>query len=415
MSGRSESSFPPAEAPRVLLAAAAGLACLGIAWGALHLPFFHHYQIVDTPVYREYGEAMANGEVPYRDFDVEYPPAALPLFWAPTVASSERYASIFELLMLACAAAAVVSVALAVGAVGGSPLRLVGATVLAGSAPIALGSVVLTRYDFWPAVLTAAGAAALVSRRERLGLAALGLGAAAKIYPAIFVPVALAHVRREKGTRAAAIALGVFVSVLALVLVPFAVIAPGGLADSLGRQLERPLQIESLGASLLLVAHRLGWYEPTVVSSHGSQNLAGGLPDVLATVETVLQAAALVAVWGLVLRRDTGGDGLVLGLAAAVVAFVALGKVLSPQFLVWLVPLVPLVGGLTGLAAGALLAAVLVATQLWFPTRYWDLVGLGPEAWIVLVRNVLLLALLGVLLAAFAKRLRWGRGSPRSV
>jgi Glycosyltransferase family 87 len=414
MSVRSESSSPPAEAPRVLLAAALGLACLGTAWGVLHLSFFHRYQIVDTPVYHEYGEAMANGDVPYRDFDVEYPPAALPLFWAPTLAPEERYETAFELLMLVCAAAAVVCVALAVGAVGASTFRLMGAAALAGLAPLALGSVVLTRYDLWPAALTAAAAAALVSQRERLGLAALALGAAAKVYPAVLVPVALGYIWRTKGARAAAGALAVFFAVLALLVVPFAILAPDGLADSLGRQLGRPLQIESLGASLLLVAHRLGWYEPTVVSTHGSQNLAGGLPDALATVETLLQAAALVAVWALALRRDTGRERLLLALAAAVVAFVALGKVLSPQFLVWLVPLVPLVGGTAGLAAAGLLAASLVTTQLWFPTRYWDLVSLGPEAWLVLVRNLLLVALLGALVAALA-RTRQERGSPRSA
>jgi uncharacterized membrane protein len=412
MSVRSESSSPPAEAPRVVLAAALGLACLGLAWGALHLSFFHRYQIVDTPVYQEYGEAMANGELPYRDFAVEYPPAALPLFLAPTVAPVERYQTVFELLMLACAAALVVLVAFAVGAVGGSSLRLVGASALAGLAPLALGSVVLTRYDLWPAALTAAAAAALVARRERLGLALLALGAAAKLYPAVLVPVALVHVWRRSGARAAATALAVFAAVLCVLLVPFAAVAPDGLADSLGRQLGRPLQIESLGASFLLAAHRLGWYEPTVVSTHGSQNLAGDFPDALATVETILQAAALLAVWWLAARRDAGREGFLLALAAAFVAFVALGKVLSPQFLVWLVPLVPLVGGLAGLAAGALLAAALVTTQLWFPTRYWDVVALGPEAWLVLARNMLLVVLLGLLLAALARQ---ARGASRSA
>ena len=72
--------------------------------GALHLPPFDRYQIVDTPVYQEYGEAMAAGEVPYRDFDLEYPPGALPVFWLPTLGPAEHYRSIFEALMWICAA-----------------------------------------------------------------------------------------------------------------------------------------------------------------------------------------------------------------------------------------------------------------------------------------------------------------------
>ena len=94
------------------------------------------------------------------------------------------------------------------------------------------------------------------------------------------------------------------------------------------------------------------------------------------------------------------------GSAAAVVAFVALGKVLSPQYLIWLLPLVPLVGGRRGIRAVALLAVACVLTQLWFPFRYWQLVaplitpGAEPDAlasWLVLARDLVLLALLWTL------------------
>ena len=60
--------------------------------GALHLPPFDRYQIIDTPVYQEYGEAMAAGQVPYRDFGLEYPPGALPVFWLPTLGPAEHTA-----------------------------------------------------------------------------------------------------------------------------------------------------------------------------------------------------------------------------------------------------------------------------------------------------------------------------------
>jgi hypothetical protein len=395
LSATSQSSSRPAEPPRTAAALLVGLALLTASWGLLHVGFYERYRIVDTPVYREYGEGVLDGEVPYRDFEVEYPPLALPVFVVPALAQEEEYERVFELLMWACAVAMLAFVILALRAAGAGPVRLLVAAAFVGLAPLALGSLLLSRYDLWPAALTAAALAAFVSGRERLGYAGLGLGAAAKIYPLVLVPVVLAWTLRRHGRREAALGLGITAGVLGVVLLPFAVIAPEGLADSLGRQLGRPLQIESLGAAVLLAAHQAGAYDPTVVSSHGSQNLDGPVPDVLAAVQSVLQALALVGVW-IAARRGS----LLAGAAAAVTAFVAFGKVLSPQFLVWLLPLVPLVAGAAGLTATGLLAAALVTTQLWFPYRYWDVVALEPAGLLVLLRDVLLVALFAVLLVA---------------
>jgi hypothetical protein len=408
---RFESSYRPAEASvRPWAALALGVLLLSLAWAALHLPAFDRFQIVDTPVYQEYGERIADGEVPYRDFEVEYPPAALPLFWLPTLAPEGHYGFVFEGLMLACAAAAVGFVVLGLAGVGTGPARLFAAAAFAGLAPLALGPVVLTRYDLWPAALTAAALAGFVAGRERLGFGALALAAAAKIYPLVLLPLALLYAWR-RGARGASVGLGVFLAVLALVAGPFLLAAPAGLWESVGGQLGRPLQIESLGAAVLLAAHQLGWYEPTVVSAHGSQNLAGPLPDALAATQTMLQGLALLAVWALFARGRAGPERLLLSAAGAVVAFVALGKVLSPQFLIWLVPLVPLVAGGAGLAGAAVLGAALVTTHAWFPTRYWDVVALEPVGWLVLVRDVLLVALLAVLVAALARGSRVGQST----
>jgi hypothetical protein len=411
VSARSESSSRRAEAGTLLLAFAIGAGLLAATWAALHLPFFDRYQIVDTPVYREYGEAIAAGEVPYRDFEPEYPPAALPVFWLPTLGPEEHYRTIFELLMLTCAAAALALVLLALSALRASPRRLLAASVCVGLFPLALGTVVLTRYDLWPAALTAAALAALLAGRGRLALAVLGLAVAAKLYPLVLLPPALVYLVRTRGMRESAAGLGAFVAVLALLVVPFAVVAPEGLLDSLERQLGRPLQIESLGASFLLAAKQLGLYDPTVVSTHGSQNLAGPLPDALAAAQTALQAVALVAIWVLAARGPLTPGRLAAAAAGSVVVFVALGKVLSPQFLIWLVPLVPLVAGRTGIAAGALLGAALVTTHLWFPRSYWDMVALGWEGWLVLARNLVLVALTAVLVVAT----RRGFAAPRSA
>ena len=69
--------------------------------------------------------------------------------------------------------------------------RTVGALALVGGFPLLLGSVVLTRFDLYPAALVAGALAALVHRRDRLGFGLLGAAVAVKLYPAVLVPVAL--------------------------------------------------------------------------------------------------------------------------------------------------------------------------------------------------------------------------------
>ena len=83
---------------------------------------------------------------------------------------------------------------------------------------------------------------------------------------------------------------------------------------------------------------------------------------------------------------------------ASVVVFVAFGKVLSPQFLIWLVPRrAARRWARSGSPPAGSSARRLVTTHLWFPTRYWDMVDLQPVGWLVLVRNVFLVALAVVL------------------
>jgi uncharacterized membrane protein len=371
----------------VALAAVVFVGC----WGLLHVGFWRHAQVVDTPVYAKYGEAITHGQVPYRDFTPEYPPLALPVFVVPALVTSnnDSYRNAFEVLMAACGVVLLGFVALSARA-----LRIDSRPPLAFVAlhPLVLGTVVLTRFDLWPAMLTAGALAALLSGRDRLGAGVLGAATAAKLYPAVLLPLAVAWVWRRRGRRDGLIALAIFAAVVAAAYLPFFVLSPHGVATSLGRQLSRPLQIETFGAGILLAAHQafdlgLAWK-----SSAGSQNLVGTLPDALAIAQSVLQVAALLAVWICFARGPAEPQRLARHAAAAVVAFVALGKVLSPQFLIWLVPLVALVGG----AELVLLAAALVATQLWFPFRYWELVKqFDPvSSWLVLVRDVLLVVLL---------------------
>jgi hypothetical protein len=277
--------------------------------------------------------------------------------------------------------------------------------VFAAVAPLALGSVILSRFDLWPAALTALALAALVGKRFRLGHALLGLGTAAKFYPALLLPLGFAYAWKRRGQREALVGLALTVGVFGLVLLPFVVLAPGGVWHSIDVQLRRPLQVESLGAALLLAAHHVFGIGVTAETSHGSQNLAGTSASVVGAVSTVVQACVLVWIWITFARARANAATLVRASAAALCAFVAFGKVLSPQFLIWLIPVVPLVRGRRGLWASALLLAALLLTQVWFPFRYFRL-ALHFEAglsWVLLARD-LVLAGLTVLLATSLRR-----------
>jgi hypothetical protein len=389
----------------VALATFTAVAVFVGTWTALHHGFYTHKQIIDTPVYQRYGNEIAHGHVPYRDFRLEYPPGALPMFALPGLASrgghdqdvKPGFRRTFETLMWMCGALALIAMALTLRVIGGAlwtPL------LFAAVAPLALGSVILSRFDLWPAVLSVGGIAALVYARFRLGHVLLGLGAAAKFYPAVLLPLALAYAWKTRGRREALICLALAVGVFALVFLPFVLLAPGGVWHSISVQLGRPLQVESLGAAFLLVSHHVFGFGLAGETSHGSQNVAGSAARALGILSTLLQAGALVWIWSSFARRPTTAVSLVRASAAAVCAFVAFGKVLSPQFLIWLIPVVPLVRGRRGLWASALLLAALVLTQVWFPFRYFRL-ALDFEtglSWVLLMRDLVLVAL-AVLLA----------------
>ena len=352
-------------------AQAALLGCLlfGVACALPWIGLFRGH--LGTSLFQSYGDAVLAGRFPYRDFSLEYPPGSLPAFVVPSLGPAADYTTWFMAFEAACG---LVTVAL-VGFVSRSRIS----AAYCALAPLALGPLVLHRYDLWATALATAGLAAALRGRSGLGGALFGLGAAAKVYPLVLLPTA--------GRRAA----GWFAATAALVIVPFLALAPGGIRFALDRQVGRALQLETIGSSGLLVAHALGAYTPHVVFGSGSWNLAGRLPDALAAVQTVLQLAAVVVVWMLYARGARTRPRLLAAAAAAVAVWILFGKVLSPQFLVWLLPLVALVGAWR---EGVLLLVSFVLTRAVYPGRYDQLVDLrGLPIALLTLRNLALLAL----------------------
>jgi hypothetical protein len=362
----------------------------------------------DVGYYGQLARRMSEGAIPYHSLYVEYPPGALPVFAAPAV-SLNHYGDLFSVLMALCGACALLVLASAARALDMSDIELGRALAPLALAPLLLGGVFLNRYDPWPMLLTVVALTALIRDRLDLGSGFLGLAVLAKIYALATVPVTALCVARARGVTALRRAGLVFVGVGAVVLLPFALLGPGGVANSLYEQVTRRVEVESLSASTLLVADRIGLYQAhTIVGGLNSIDLVGGVPTVAGILSSCVLLAALAALVVWYRRGEATPQRFVLAFAATLVGYVALGKVLSTQYIVWLLPIVPLVRGWVGHAATLILAAVTWLTKLEY--AHLDALSRGTGLALLVARNLMLVGLFTVLAVALRERTMRGEG-----
>ena len=259
---------------------------------------------------------------------------------------------------------------------------------------LALCDFVYDRLDLVLGALVLGALALLVGRRHvAWAWLVLAVAAAYKLVPLALVPLfavgalppgALAPGRglsRAGLVRAAAwCAGGVALAAMALAL-PSLIWGRATLAF-LGYHAERGLQIESPLASLLLVLARTTGMPYAVQRHFGASELVAPATGELASASTLLVALATIvsALWLVrALAADpppSDGDGRLaqrrpqLFFEAAVLTLLAsmsVAKVLSPQYLLWLVPLVPLV---RDVRIGVAFVAVAALTTLICPHLY---------------------------------------------
>ena len=383
----------------------AGAAAFAVSWAVLaYVHVFQNWLIGDVRTYDNWGNLIAIHRLPYGDFPLEYPPGAIPSFVAPVYARKLAgyhgvYYDWFRVEILLLGLLTIVAVAWALHALGASLLHRYAALVFVGFAALLLGPIAVSRYDYWPALLSIVGVAALLSGRERLACASFAAGFVVKVYPVVLLPIALVVLWRRRRLRGVAEGLGVSALVAAAGFLPFVALAPHGLWQGMWRQASRPLQVEALAASFWFVAHQVAGLHIHTVKSYGSDNLVTPGADLAATLSGVAVTVALLAVWIWFARGAAGPDEIVAASAAAVVAYIAFNKVFSPQYLIWLFPLVPLVRGRRGLAATLLLALVTGMTQVWEPYHYGALFRhhAGWVSALLLARDLLVVSLLALL------------------
>jgi len=353
------------------------------------------HDISDITIYFAYAAKIASGLRPYKDFAIEYPPLAVPLFTVAgngiDFASYQRWFSFEMFVFTLASAAAVVAAAAAIWRSGARPFA---AAVSFALFTAAMGAIVENRFDIAVGFFFVALCIWLLAVKEyELAGLVLGLGFAVKLTPAVLLPVVLLL---AGWNRRALWTLVLFGLAAILPFVPWLIVAPSGVEHSFLYHLDRPLQIESVLGTPLFVAHLLGRLWIDVGSSFGSQSIDADGAALMARLSGPLTLLALGLTYALVARRRAllraAPRHLPLAVFATACAFMVFGKVLSPQYFIWLLPAAALLL-LDDLLVGVLALLTVALTQVGFPGLYWDLVYLErPAILVLLVRDALLVA-----------------------
>jgi hypothetical protein len=308
------------------------------------------------------GRSLWRGDVPYRDFPLEYPPGALVAFLLPGAVPHGIAPQVLALQAFA------VEGTLWWLLRDDRPALRRYLLVSLFTAPLLSGG-----FDAFP-VAAVAWSTALLSRRDARGWAVAAFGAATKLFPG----VAWGWCRRRPiaGAAALVVAVGVLLSPLAI-------------ADRedtpIGYHVDRGVQNESVPASATFLVNRVrgeeNEYEYRLESK--SNELLGA--EGAATTALVLFGAAAVVVATVSMRHQRDDEAHLRALTLLLLVLCA-SKVLSPQFVVLLTPLAAVVGG--GLFLAYLPAAVLTLAAFLVDERRSD-----AFVAVATVRNALLVGM----------------------
>ncbi|MFH8615894.1 glycosyltransferase 87 family protein [Streptomyces sp. NPDC017979] len=332
-------------------------------------------------IYRGWYEVLRTGTFPVDDVAWQYPPAAALAVLSPGLLPFLDYASAFFVVAL-LSDAAVLALLLSAGRRPGLSTR--GSWVWVVGVPL-LGPTAYARYDL---VVTAVAVAALLAGARRPGAfgALAAFGALLKVWPALLL--AAAPKRAWWSAAVTAVALSV----------AFLLAAPGAFAF-LTYQRDRGTEVESLGALVFHLARLAGAWDGQVLLNYGSVEFLGPYVSLVSTGALLLALGALA--WLVVWRgraRLTGAPPSTAADAAltAVLLFTTTSRVISPQYLVWLVGIAAVCllhrGSRMALPCWLVVAASAV-TVLEFPVFFARVVASDPLGVLLLVvRNGLLVA-----------------------
>lgn len=316
------------------------------------------YHMNGPDVRRTWEIAHEDGK-PYRDFEVEYGPLTTAidrtLLAAPTPAETERRLGVFN---LACDALLILAL------VSWGRRAVIGYLVL--STPIV--GLVYFRTDLLPVALLVVGLALLRRRAERLGALAVALGFLAKLWPAVVIPSLLFERRRAGMLALMATALSTAVWLAWSPSGPWQVVS---LRHATGWQIE-----STVGAVWLLTGSPIRLEE-------GAARAGAWAPAALPFMAVAL---VLMFIFAWRYRRD-----VVATMLALVASLLFVAPILSPQFVIWVLPLAAIVWGRDEMSFSVpMLLSLLTTLVVVMLMQNFAVAAPKALATVVLARNALL-------------------------
>lgn len=362
-----------------------------------------------------------SGYVAYRDFWFPYPPLALPLIYIPSYFTSDfpSFRRIFQVEMFVFDAMTLTYMILFLKQrVSAGTVKIACAVFLYSFLGLLVGHLIYDRFDLTisSAFMMSAYYFTGNSKHKTVAYVVSFLGAVIKLVPLFWFPVFVLFEVVEKGR----LNIGKAVKPAILLLIPFMVFmvsynatVKGGLFRLMGEQGLRGIQIESVWASPLMLYYSIKGAPSSAKlnSEYAAQHINDSALPKFYLLASKYAGFCLLGIFFLTLayfvwrgeRKELAENSRVLLIMFFVIAFlISTQRVLSPQYMIWLMPgiAVAIFMGKTDLPLLVHAVLIFVLTYIGFDLGYWKYVSLDLKMAIVVnLRNLLLLSLCALIIA----------------